>query len=207
MASITPFKIAVPDAAITKLKAKLELSDLPDEVDFSNDWNYGAPRDDSSASPSTGKTATTGAPTRPNSTPSCRSSRRPYTRARGQAVSRSSSATDVRAARLVGVHDSRKPVKWPTNPVALLAWVYEKLHDWADGVPLDRRRGAHLGSGVRVPVLGGGRGGQRAHLLRGKARRGGEDAARARVRAGRAVGAVVFPEGPGSAAEDVARGV
>ncbi|QLI72618.1 uncharacterized protein G6M90_00g092150 [Metarhizium brunneum] len=51
MASITPFKIAVPDAAITKLKAKLELSDLPDEVDFSNDWNYGAPRDDSSASP------------------------------------------------------------------------------------------------------------------------------------------------------------
>ena len=46
MASITPFKIDVPDAAITKLKAKLELSDLPDEVDFSNDWNYGAPRDD-----------------------------------------------------------------------------------------------------------------------------------------------------------------
>ncbi|KID89492.1 epoxide hydrolase 1 [Metarhizium guizhouense ARSEF 977] len=46
MASITPFKIDVPDAAIEKLKAKLELSDLPDEVDFSNDWNYGAPRDD-----------------------------------------------------------------------------------------------------------------------------------------------------------------
>ncbi|KAG8415526.1 hypothetical protein J3459_011435 [Metarhizium acridum] len=46
MTNITPFKIDVPDAAIKKLKAKLELSDLPDEVDFSNDWDYGAPRDD-----------------------------------------------------------------------------------------------------------------------------------------------------------------
>ncbi|KAG6120507.1 hypothetical protein E4U13_006424 [Claviceps humidiphila] len=44
--NITPFKIDVPDAAITRLKQKLALSDLPSEVEFSNDWAYGAPRDD-----------------------------------------------------------------------------------------------------------------------------------------------------------------
>ncbi|KAK2591904.1 hypothetical protein QQS21_010402 [Conoideocrella luteorostrata] len=44
--NMTPFKIAVPDAAIKRLKDKLAVSDLPDEVDFSNDWAYGAPRDD-----------------------------------------------------------------------------------------------------------------------------------------------------------------
>jgi len=43
---ITPFRIDVPDAAISKLKQKLALSDLPDEVEFSNDWAYGTPRDD-----------------------------------------------------------------------------------------------------------------------------------------------------------------
>ncbi|KAG6029899.1 hypothetical protein E4U41_000233 [Claviceps citrina] len=43
---ITPFKIDVPDAAISRLRQKLALADLPDEVDFSNDWAYGAPRDD-----------------------------------------------------------------------------------------------------------------------------------------------------------------
>lgn len=46
MSDITPFKIDVPDAAIKKLKDKLELADLPDEVEFSNDWSYGTPRDD-----------------------------------------------------------------------------------------------------------------------------------------------------------------
>lgn len=44
--NITPFKIDVPDAAITRLKQKLALSDLPAKVEFSNDWAYGAPRDD-----------------------------------------------------------------------------------------------------------------------------------------------------------------
>ncbi|KAG5924581.1 hypothetical protein E4U53_003406 [Claviceps sorghi] len=44
--AIIPFKIDVPDAAIGRLKQKLALSDLPDEVDFSNDWAYGVPRDD-----------------------------------------------------------------------------------------------------------------------------------------------------------------
>ncbi|KAK4233150.1 Alpha/Beta hydrolase protein [Achaetomium macrosporum] len=38
-----PFKINVPDSAIKSLKDKLGLTTWPDEVDFSNDWNYGAP--------------------------------------------------------------------------------------------------------------------------------------------------------------------
>ncbi|OIW28756.1 alpha/beta-hydrolase [Coniochaeta ligniaria NRRL 30616] len=40
---IKPFEIAVPDSAIKRLKDKLELTTWPDEVSFSNDWNYGAP--------------------------------------------------------------------------------------------------------------------------------------------------------------------
>jgi pimeloyl-ACP methyl ester carboxylesterase len=43
MASIKPFKIAVPDAAIKRVKDKLALATWPDEVGFSNDWSYGAP--------------------------------------------------------------------------------------------------------------------------------------------------------------------
>ncbi|TQS32427.1 hypothetical protein Golomagni_07255, partial [Golovinomyces magnicellulatus] len=43
MSGIKPFKINVPDAAIDKLKAKLSDATWPDEVTFSNDWNYGAP--------------------------------------------------------------------------------------------------------------------------------------------------------------------
>ncbi|KAG8410284.1 hypothetical protein J3458_017997 [Metarhizium acridum] len=43
---IKPFKIAVPDSAIAALKAKLAKAAYPDEVDFSDDWNYGATRND-----------------------------------------------------------------------------------------------------------------------------------------------------------------
>lgn len=43
MSSIKQYQISVPDAAIKKLKAKLELAEFPDEVDFSNNWEYGAP--------------------------------------------------------------------------------------------------------------------------------------------------------------------
>lgn len=43
---IRPFQISVPDGAIKNLKAKLALATFPDEVDFSNDWNYGAPSGD-----------------------------------------------------------------------------------------------------------------------------------------------------------------
>ncbi|KAK2599105.1 hypothetical protein QQS21_005446 [Conoideocrella luteorostrata] len=43
---ITPFKIAVPESAISALKSKLAQAEFPDEVDFSNDWNYGAARRD-----------------------------------------------------------------------------------------------------------------------------------------------------------------
>ncbi|KJZ73397.1 hypothetical protein HIM_07191 [Hirsutella minnesotensis 3608] len=43
---IEPFRIEVPDSAIQRLKDKLSLSTFPDEVDFSDDWNYGAPRAD-----------------------------------------------------------------------------------------------------------------------------------------------------------------
>lgn len=44
--SITPYKIDVPDAAIKSLKEKLAVSEVPSEVDFSNDWAYGSPRND-----------------------------------------------------------------------------------------------------------------------------------------------------------------
>ena len=40
--SIKPFSIAVPDAELEKLKAKLSVATLPDEVDFTDDLKYGA---------------------------------------------------------------------------------------------------------------------------------------------------------------------
>lgn len=43
---IKPFKISVPDSAIAALRAKLAKASFPDEVDFSDDWNYGAARKD-----------------------------------------------------------------------------------------------------------------------------------------------------------------
>lgn len=43
---IKPFKIAVPDAAIASLKDKLAATTFPAEVDFSDDWAYGAPLGD-----------------------------------------------------------------------------------------------------------------------------------------------------------------
>ncbi|KAI1076613.1 alpha/beta-hydrolase [Whalleya microplaca] len=44
--NIKPYQIAVPDATLEKLKAKLSLATFPGETDFSNNWNYGAPLDD-----------------------------------------------------------------------------------------------------------------------------------------------------------------
>ncbi|KAK7699389.1 hypothetical protein SLS64_011685 [Diaporthe eres] len=46
MANIKPFKIAVPDADIEKLKAKLSLATFPQDVDMSDSWSYGAPLKD-----------------------------------------------------------------------------------------------------------------------------------------------------------------
>ncbi|KAI0883655.1 alpha/beta-hydrolase [Annulohypoxylon maeteangense] len=43
---IQPYRIAVPDAAIARLRKKLELATFPQETSFSNDWGYGAPLDD-----------------------------------------------------------------------------------------------------------------------------------------------------------------
>ena len=43
---IKPFKIAVPDSAIDKLKSKLADAAFTDPVDFSDDWNYGSPLSD-----------------------------------------------------------------------------------------------------------------------------------------------------------------
>lgn len=43
---IQPFKIEVPDSAISALRAKLQLSSFPSDVDFIDDWNYGAPLKD-----------------------------------------------------------------------------------------------------------------------------------------------------------------
>lgn len=43
---IKPYAVAVPDEALARLKSKLEASDLPQRVEFENDWNYGCPADD-----------------------------------------------------------------------------------------------------------------------------------------------------------------
>lgn len=43
MAEIKPFQIAVPDSALASLKAKLDAATFPTEVDFTDDWDYGAP--------------------------------------------------------------------------------------------------------------------------------------------------------------------
>lgn len=46
MANIKAFKIAVPDAEIEKLKAKLSLTTFPGDVEMSDSWSYGAPLKD-----------------------------------------------------------------------------------------------------------------------------------------------------------------
>ena len=43
---IKPYKIAVPDKALELVKAKLESSTFFDEVDFSDNWDYGVPLSD-----------------------------------------------------------------------------------------------------------------------------------------------------------------
>ncbi|KAG6354055.1 hypothetical protein INS49_005026 [Diaporthe citri] len=46
MANIKPFKIAVPDADIEKLKTKLSLATFPQDVEMSDSWSYGTPLKD-----------------------------------------------------------------------------------------------------------------------------------------------------------------
>ncbi|KAK3940175.1 alpha/beta-hydrolase [Diplogelasinospora grovesii] len=46
MAAPKPFKISVPDSAVSHLKAKLASATFPDEVDFSDNWSYGSPLND-----------------------------------------------------------------------------------------------------------------------------------------------------------------
>lgn len=46
MAPVTPFKISVPDSDIERLKQKLSLTTFPQDVDFSDSWDYGAPLKD-----------------------------------------------------------------------------------------------------------------------------------------------------------------
>lgn len=43
MANIKPYKIAVPDADIEKLKTKLSLATFPQDVEMSDSWSYGTP--------------------------------------------------------------------------------------------------------------------------------------------------------------------
>ncbi len=45
-AKIEPYKIAVPESELQKLRTKLSLASYPDEVSFSDDWNYGSPLKD-----------------------------------------------------------------------------------------------------------------------------------------------------------------
>ncbi|KAK0391537.1 hypothetical protein NLU13_1037 [Sarocladium strictum] len=47
MASVVkPYKISVPDSALEILRKKLSLATFPNSVDFSDDWDYGAPLSD-----------------------------------------------------------------------------------------------------------------------------------------------------------------
>lgn len=46
MASIKPFKIAVPDSDIQRLKQKLSAATFPEDVEYSDSWDYGAPLKD-----------------------------------------------------------------------------------------------------------------------------------------------------------------
>lgn len=46
MADIKPFKIAVPDSALSLLHAKLESATFLNEVAFSDSWDYGVPLSD-----------------------------------------------------------------------------------------------------------------------------------------------------------------
>jgi len=43
--SIETYKIAVPDSSLQRLKQKLELTDLPNEIEGSG-WKYGVPLSD-----------------------------------------------------------------------------------------------------------------------------------------------------------------
>lgn len=46
MASIKPFKISVPDSDLERLRNKLSDTAFPQDVDFSDSWDYGAPLKD-----------------------------------------------------------------------------------------------------------------------------------------------------------------
>lgn len=43
---IKPFQVSVPDSALKLVKDKLALATFPEEVEFSDDWNYGTPLSD-----------------------------------------------------------------------------------------------------------------------------------------------------------------
>ena len=45
MSSPTPYKVAVSDQQLQRLKAKLEVADFPDELEAS-EWDYGVPLKD-----------------------------------------------------------------------------------------------------------------------------------------------------------------
>lgn len=42
-AEIKPFQVSVPDEALNSLRDRLSSTKYFDEVEFSNDWSYGAP--------------------------------------------------------------------------------------------------------------------------------------------------------------------
>lgn len=46
MAPVKPFNISVPDAALEKLKQKLSEATFPQDVEFSDSWDYGVPLKD-----------------------------------------------------------------------------------------------------------------------------------------------------------------
>lgn len=46
MSQVKPFRIAVPDSSLQLLKDKLAASTFTQDVEFSDDWDYGAPLSD-----------------------------------------------------------------------------------------------------------------------------------------------------------------
>jgi hypothetical protein len=64
MSDIQPFKIAVPEAKIDRLKQQLALADFPDEVIDEKPWALHLQT--SNAFPTTGPPVTTGAKPKPN---------------------------------------------------------------------------------------------------------------------------------------------
>ncbi|KAJ6780042.1 hypothetical protein PWT90_01214 [Aphanocladium album] len=130
---VVSFTISVSEPAIEQLNAKLLATSFADRVEFSDAWNYASPLGDVQ-----------------------RLAKRPPTFSQSplqyllNALKPYTSSDKAGLARSVwsgnegfgyNVEQSTKPstlgFALAVSPVALLAWVYEKLHDWTDDYAWD----------------------------------------------------------------------